>query len=54
MAGQLCGLRNLWFVWFGREIGKREIDKREYEKRERDEKYSRFNVLFGIREWEEK
>jgi hypothetical protein len=39
-----------WFVWFGREIVKREIDKREYEKRERDEKYSRFNVLFGIRE----
>jgi hypothetical protein len=33
---------------------KREIDKREYEKRERYEKYSRFDILFGIREREEK
>jgi hypothetical protein len=29
---------------------KREIGKREYEKRERCEKYSRFDVLIGLRE----
>jgi hypothetical protein len=33
-----------------RESEKREISEKEYEKRERSEKYSRFNVLFGLRE----
>ena len=41
-------------VWYEREVEKREVSKREFEKRERGEKYSRFDVLFGIREWEEK
>jgi hypothetical protein len=44
------GRRQLWYVWFVREIVKREIGKkREQEKRERDEKCSRFVGLFGIR-----
>jgi hypothetical protein len=34
----------------GREVVKREIGKREYEKRERSKKYSRFEVLIGLRE----
>ena len=29
---------------------KRETGKREFEKRERDEKYGRFDDLFGMRE----
>jgi len=33
---------------------KREIGKREYKKREIDEKYSGFDVWFGIREREKK
>jgi len=37
-------------VWFEREVGKIEVDKKEFEKRERDEKYTRFDVLFDIRE----
>jgi len=41
-------------VWFIREVVKREICKREVVKREKGEKYSRFDVLFGIRERREK
>jgi hypothetical protein len=37
-----------------KEVVKREIRNIEHWKREKCEKYSRFNVLFGIREWEEK
>jgi hypothetical protein len=33
---------------------RREISEKEYEKRERCEKYSRFNVLFGLSERYEK
>jgi hypothetical protein len=40
----------LGYVWLSRENEKREISEKEYEKRERNEKYSRFNVLFGLRE----
>lgn len=36
------------------EIEKRERGDRECEKRQRDEKYSRFDELFGSRESEEK
>lgn len=37
-------------VWFGREDEKREVGKGEYRKRERDEKQSKFDVLFSVRE----
>jgi len=43
-------LECLGCVWYEREVEKREVSKREFEKRERGEKYSRFDVLFGIRE----
>jgi len=32
------------------EVEKRERGEREYKKRERDEKYSRFEVLFGLKQ----
>jgi hypothetical protein len=41
---------HLGYVWLSRENEKREISEKEYEKRERSEKYSRFNVLFGLKE----
>jgi len=40
-------------VWFGREVVKRKIGERNSEKREIYEKFSRFDVLFGIREMRE-
>jgi hypothetical protein len=37
-----------------RESEKRERGEREYKKKEKDEKYSRFEVLFGLKKREEK
>ena len=42
--------QHLGCVWFRREIVKRERGEKEYKKREKWKKYSRFDVLFGIRE----
>jgi hypothetical protein len=43
-----------WYAWLIGEIEKRKMCEREYEKREKDEKYSRFERLLGLKEREEK
>jgi hypothetical protein len=40
----------LWYAWLREEIEMREKGEREYEKKEKDDKYSRFERLVGIRE----
>lgn len=45
---------HLCFVWLSEENEKKERGEKEYEKREKSEKYNRFEVLFCIREIEEK